>query len=321
MECKKLTFLKAFEFIKNGASIKQDEQAFGIPITRIETIADGTINNERFGYANIFDTSAFKNYLMAPGDILMSHINSVKHLGKSALYQGEPDILIHGMNLLCLRPNVKSLDPEYAISFLKSRAFLSQILKITKNSVNQASFSVTSLKELEIPLPDLPTQQHIAAVLDKADALRQQNRQLLTYYDQLLQSTFIELFGDPVTNEKGWEVRKLGEVITNIDSGWSPVCLDHSRENENEWAVLKLGSVTYRVFNPDENKKLPPELIGKEEIEVKAGDLLFSRKNTRQLVGATVYVESTPKKLLMPDTIFRLIYTSYQGLFIKNYFV
>jgi type I restriction enzyme, S subunit len=65
------------------------------------------------------------------------------------------------------------------------------------------------LKVLEIPLPDLATQKHIAEVLDKADALRQQNRQLLANYDELLQSTFIELFGDPVKNPKGWEVKPV----------------------------------------------------------------------------------------------------------------
>ena len=71
------------------------------------------------------------------------------------------------------------------------------------------NISLGIVKNLEIPLPDLPTQRHIAQVLDKADALRQQNRQLLAFYDQLLQSTFIELFGDPVKNPKGWEVKSV----------------------------------------------------------------------------------------------------------------
>lgn len=85
------------------------------------------------------------------------------------------------------------------------------------------------LKESEIPLPDLATQKHIAEVLDKADALRQQNRQLLAHYDELLQSTFIELFGDPVKNPKGWEVKKLDKVCTQITDGthFSPPSVDY----------------------------------------------------------------------------------------------
>jgi type I restriction enzyme, S subunit len=77
---------------------------------------------------------------------------------------------------------------------------------------------IGNITDAKILLPDLATQKHIAEVLDKADALRQQNRQLLAHYDELLQSTFIELFGDPVKNPKGWEVKKLGEVA-DIVSG------------------------------------------------------------------------------------------------------
>lgn len=72
------------------------------------------------------------------------------------------------------------------------------------------------INELEIKNIELKTQQHTAKVLDQADALRQQNRQLLAHYDELLQSTFIDLFGDPVKNEKGWEVKKLVEVCQHI---------------------------------------------------------------------------------------------------------
>lgn len=92
---------------------------------------------------------------------------------------------------------------------------------LSESGVGSTFSAITQadIKSLQIPLPDLPTQQHIADVLDKADALRQQNQQLLTHYDELLQSTFIALFGDPVKNEMGWEVKKLGEVCEKIQIG------------------------------------------------------------------------------------------------------
>jgi type I restriction enzyme, S subunit len=90
-------------------------------------------------------------------------------------------------------------------------------------------------KKFEIPLPDLATQKHIAEVLDKADALRQQNRQLLANYDELLQSTFIELFGDPVKNPKGWEVKKLGEVVENKNNLRIPVKDADRKEMQGEY--------------------------------------------------------------------------------------
>ena len=96
-----------FEFVRNGASIKQEDGKGGYPISRIETIWNKTIDTERLGYADVGDEQLkdYEKYLMKEGDILMTHINSPKHLGKCAVYIGDPKTLIHGMNLLCMRAN------------------------------------------------------------------------------------------------------------------------------------------------------------------------------------------------------------------------
>ena len=81
---------------------------------------------------------------------------------------------------------------------------------------------ISKYSQIQIPLPDLPTQQKIAAILDKADALRQYNKQLIEKYDALTQSLFLEMFGDPVRNEKGWEKVELKKVTSKIGSGSTP---------------------------------------------------------------------------------------------------
>ena len=102
----KITIDEAFTLIRNGASIKQGDLDFGYPITRIETISDRVVDREKMGYAGITELGKYEEYVLQDGDILMSHINSEKHLGKTALYKKhEDEIIIHGMNLLCLRPN------------------------------------------------------------------------------------------------------------------------------------------------------------------------------------------------------------------------
>jgi hypothetical protein len=90
-----------------------------------------------------------------------------------------------------------------------------------------------------------------------------------------------------------------------IDSGWSPICLDRPVA-DSEWGVLKLGAVTWCEYDPDENKALPPDVTPDPELEVKSGDLLFTRKNTYELVAACALARSTPPRLLMSDLIFRL---------------
>src|SRR5690606_4394470 len=76
------------------------------------------------------------------------------------------------------------------------------------------------INDLHIPLPPLPVQQRIADMLDKADALRRKDQELLKKYDELAQAIFIDMFGDPAKNEKGWEVKMLGE-IAQLQGGYA----------------------------------------------------------------------------------------------------
>lgn len=206
------------EFIRNGASIKQSKDAGGLPITRIETIAEREVNLEKCGYADV-DDSEYQDYRLSNGDILISHINSEKHLGKCAIYECSRSDVIHGMNLLCLRPVKGKAFPRYLFHYLSSPEFGRLIPSITKKSVNQASFTVTAFKELEIPLPPLTEQKRIAAILDKADAIRRKRQQAIQLADEFLRSVFLDMFGDPVTNPKGWEVRPVGDICDCIVPG------------------------------------------------------------------------------------------------------
>ncbi|MFV0291293.1 MAG: restriction endonuclease subunit S, partial [Mangrovibacterium sp.] len=198
-----------FHTIRNGASIKQNENSKGIPITRIETISNGLINKDKLGYADINDDK-YEEYYLQHGDILMSHINSEKHLGKVAIYASNSDEkIIHGMNLLCLKTNI--YDEKFAYYYFKSNLFLNQIPRITKKSVNQASFTVTALKELNAPLPPLEEQIKIANELDKINTLIEKRKAQIEKLNLLVKAKFVEMFGAPVENQYKSNTVKLGE--------------------------------------------------------------------------------------------------------------
>jgi type I restriction enzyme, S subunit len=207
----------AFEFIRNGKNVKQETSRGGLPITRIETIADGSINASRVGYAGLLEDGN-ERWLLERGDILFSHINSVEHIGKCALYEGQPSKLIHGMNLLALRPKQPILDPHYAYRVLSSPMFKHELQQYINKAVNQASISTTNLKSLVIPLPPPDEQRRIAAILGKADALRRKRKRAVELVDCLTQSFYLEVFGDPVTNPRGLPKITLGELI-KVKSG------------------------------------------------------------------------------------------------------
>ena len=201
---------EAFSSIRNGATIQQDKVVDGTPITRIETIADGTVDLNRLGYASVQGEN-FKDFYLQEGDILMSHINSVAHLGKVAIFENRNEKIIHGMNLLCLKTNPEKLLPKYAFYYLKSLRFRSSIKKITKKSVNQASFNISNLKELEIPLPSHFDQIQIANILSKAETLIEQRKQSIALLDEFLKSSFLEMFyTNPET--ENWNEVKFEEL-------------------------------------------------------------------------------------------------------------
>ncbi|MCZ9326665.1 restriction endonuclease subunit S [Nocardia farcinica] len=173
---------------------------------------------------------------------------------------------------------------------------------------NGATFKEVSkavVAKVEIPLPPIDEQRRIAAILDHADALRAKRREALARLDELTQSIFIDMFGDATTIHTNWPKTALNDILLAIESGRSPTC--HARPaNDDEYGVLKLGAVTYGRFDPSQNKALPEEVEPDVRHEVKTGDLLFTRKNTADLVGAAALVRKTRAKLLLPDLIFRL---------------
>jgi type I restriction enzyme, S subunit len=115
-----------------------------------------------------------------------------------------------------LIPNEK-LDAKFLFYFCKTFNFL----KLNK-ATTLPSLTKTDLLEIQIPLPPLETQKRIAEILDTADALRRKDEELLKKYEDLAQAIFIDMFGDPVKNEKGWEVKKLKSLTTKIGSGATP---------------------------------------------------------------------------------------------------
>ena len=156
-----------------------------------------------------------------------------------------------------------------------------------------------------INIPDIDTQRKKSRIFDKIDALVTSRKEQRTKLDQIVMSRFIEMFGDPITNEMGWEKVQLSTCIESIDNGKSLVC-DTSARQGNWPAVLKLSAATYGFYRPEENKAMLDENQFVEDAAVRAGDLLFTRKNTPELVGMCAYVYDTPSRLMMPDLIFRL---------------
>ena len=216
---------ECFYQIQNGANIKQGEVDGGFPITRIETTANDKFNRDRMGYAGIADITQYESYVLEDGDLLMSHINSVQYLGRTVLYVKRPnETIIHGMNLLRLKANKDVIDPAYAKYYFNGHLFRSELGKITKKSVNQASFTVKDLKKIKIIIPPMLEQERIVFILDKIKIIIDNYQKQLEKYDALIKARFVEMFGNFERNSMGWEIQPFsyfasidGNMTTDFD--------------------------------------------------------------------------------------------------------
>ena len=122
-------------------------------------------------------------------------------------------------------PDLEKLSKKYLYYILKSDQFQNFVQNVGSRAA-QAGFNMGDLEEFEIPLPSLSEQKVIVAKLDRAQRLIDIDREMLAKYDELIQSVFLEMFGDPVRNEKGWERKPMNE-IGEMKSGGTP-----SRKNK-----------------------------------------------------------------------------------------
>ena len=241
------------------------------------------------------------------GDVLFAKITPCMENGKGALALGlKNGIGCGSTEFHVLRPNTEVIQGKWLYYLTSWSAFRKDAERHMTGSAGQKRVPKAFLEKYELQIPTLSEQSFQAEVLDRTKAVIELRKRELQNLDDLIKARFVEMFGDPVTNPKGWETYQLNDCLKRIDSGKSFVCSDKPRVGDYP-AVLKLSASTYGDYRPEENKALLDENQFVEGAEVHSGDLLFTRKNTPELVGMAAYVQETPEKLMMPDLIFRLV--------------
>jgi len=235
--------------------------------------------------------------LLPAGSVLLSSRAPIGHVAINTV----PMATNQGFKSLV--PHRGLLEAKYAYHWLRANT---AYLESLGNGATFKELSKATLSRVSIPLPPMEEQLRIAAILDQADALRAKRRAVASQVAALCPALFGVAFGEVFGARTRWPMVRLNDALLQIDSGTSPVCLDRPAV-EDEWSVLKLGAISSLIFQPGQNKALKPGTVPNPNHEVHAGDVLFSRKNTRELVGASVYVEEAPPHLLLPDLIFRLV--------------
>ena len=144
--------------------------------------------------------------------------------------------------------NYELLDSAFVNYYFNSNAFIYQIPNITKKSVNQASFSVSALKKLNIPTPSLETQRKIAANLDKVTHTIDLCNAILEKLDLLVKSRFVEMFGDTYSNPMNWNRMSFRQVSKRLSDGPFGSNLKSEHYSDSGVRVIRLGNIGIGEF-------------------------------------------------------------------------
>ena len=197
--------------IKNGYAFKSSEfKKSGTPLIRISSFDNGAVYfDDKTVYVDSSYLRTKSGFKVEKGDVLIALSGATT--GKYGIYTGdEPSLLNQRIGLLKSGASEQMNDKffYYYLSVLKS-----EILR-NAGGAAQPNISTKSISEFKIPLPTLDQQKKIATILDAADTCRQKTKALIKKYDELTQSLFLDMFGDPVRNPKGWEKVVFGNFIT-----------------------------------------------------------------------------------------------------------
>jgi type I restriction enzyme S subunit len=201
-----------------------------------------------------------------------------------AMYGSVGKVAVAGMRLstnqaiLGIRPNLEKLHTEYLVHWLRSRQ---QEWQHQARGVALKNLSAGIVKQQKIPLPPLPTQRRIAAVLDKAQALVANDKRTLALYDQLAKSLFLEMFGDANPETSTWPLVELKDLVSpernSMRSGPFGSDLLHSEFVDEGVAVLGIDNAVLNRFSWKGRRFITPDKFEKlKRYTIRPGDVLVT---------------------------------------------
>ena len=287
------------------------------------------ISNTKFEVLRAFE--------VFPGDVLVTSRGTI---GRTMLVTEDCERGVLHPCLIRVQPDQRHLIAEFLMTLIQDSQLLSQQLVFLSNATTIDVIYSRTLANIVVPVPPLPEQTAIVRFLDHADrrirrcirakqklvALLEEQKQAIIHQAVTGQidvrtgrpypaykPSGVEWLGDVPAH---WEELFLGRCLRHINQGWSPAAAE-GEISSGQWTVLTLSSVKRGRFDPTAVKPVPIAAKVPEGIEIKDGDLLLTRSNTRELVGDVCIVHGARPKTLMCDLIYRL--TPEPALFERSF--
>lgn len=289
--------------VKNGFAFKSNEYTnSGLRVIRITNVQKGEIVDSNPQFIDESRINEFNEYLLLSGDILISLTGNVGRVG-ILTKDLEPAVL--NQRVACIRvKNRKEVNSKCLFQYLNSDLFERECIR-NSNGIAQLNLSSKWLENYKIPLPEtIDDQIRIATVLTRAEKLIAKRKASIAALDELLKSTFLEMFGDPVRNEKGWDEKIIIDACNNkndIKCGPFGTQLSKSEFQKKGvplWGIPQINS----QFKLNPVDFLTTEKAAElSDYSIEEDDIVMSRKGT---VGkCSLYPANLPKGVMHSDVL------------------
>ncbi|MGU5551462.1 restriction endonuclease subunit S [Aeromonas hydrophila] len=252
--------------------------------------------------------------LVKENDVLIATVRP--NLNGVALVTADFDGATASTGYCVLRANKNKLDERYLFYWVQSVHFIRDMIS-KATGANYPAVSDKIIFDSKIPLPPLAEQKRIAAILDKADAIRQKRQQAIALADDFLRSAFLDMFGDPVTNPKGWEVIKLGSCC-RFQGGFAFKSEDYC---DSGIPLVKITNVHFENIDWSDVSYVPADFLDtKAEFALKDEDLVMAM--TRPIIKSlnavkVIEVKEMDLPCLLNQRVGRFI--DYENSFKKHF--
>ena len=293
-------------FFQEGPGVRNTQYTTsGVKLLNVANLVDGKVDlskSDRY----ISEEEAYgkyRHFLCDDGDFVIASSGiKVEYIDKKMGFV-DASMLPLCMNTSTIRFKVldeNQLRIRYFMYYLKSKHFKEQLTKQITGSA-QLNYGPSHLKKMIMPLIDITVQDEIISCMDKLQSIIETRQRELIELDRLMKARFVEMFGDPIQNPKGWEVVTIGDIVTEVRYGTSKPAVEGGK-----YPYLRMNNLTadgHLDLNDLKYIDIPDDEI--EKCVVRKGDVLFNRTNSIELVGKTA-VFDLPEDMIIAGYIIRV---------------
>ncbi len=248
---------------------KDQDPKGGVRLIQLADIGEGEYLDRSSRFLTLEKANELKCTFLEEGDLLVARMPDP--LGRACVFPGDPKPSVTAVDVCIVRPDTAVVNTHWLKWAVNSWEFRSKLERFATGTTRKR-ISRTKLQAMPLKLPPLPEQRRIAAILDKADAVRRKRQQTLDLADNFLRSAFLDLFGDPVTNPKGWEVVSFKSVGTTRLGKM----LDKGKEvGDCQFPYLANTNVQWGRFNMEELRTMDFSKSDRKEFKLEDGDVLI----------------------------------------------